>query len=178
MTTISSPLWSLFLATRRNSSSLIHIKLDKTSFLDGLSFSKGYWVHIFLFYFLFEIFPVLLLVLVLISCFNFILVWFNLGFLWSIVGGTSKQLGVPLKTSNRGKTKTIRTPCEINKSFHMGCENFAHHANQFRMLCENKPTMRNHFEHSTNYLQSMRKISQTQHRFTRCTKPQGVCQPI
>ncbi|KAL6345554.1 hypothetical protein AAG906_017281 [Vitis piasezkii] len=36
MTTVSSPLWSLFLVTRRNSSSLIHIKLDNTNFLDGL----------------------------------------------------------------------------------------------------------------------------------------------
>ena len=60
--------------TKRNSSSLIHIKLDKTSFFDGLSLSKDYRVHVFLFYFLFESFPVLLLVLDLISHFNFILV--------------------------------------------------------------------------------------------------------
>ena len=38
-----------------------------------------------------------------------------------------------LKILGRGKTKTIRTPCEIHGSFRMGCENFAHPANQFRI---------------------------------------------
>ena len=84
MATVSSPLWSLFLVIRRNSSSLIHIKLDRTSFFYGLSLSKDYQVHIFLFYFLFQSFLVLLLILILISHFNFdfyfILVCFNLKF--------------------------------------------------------------------------------------------------
>ena len=133
MVTISSPLWSLFPMTRRHSSSLIHIKLDKTNFFFyGLNLSKDYRAHIFLFYFLFEIFPILLLILICISHFNFILVWFNLGFLWSNVGETSEQLGVSLKILGRGKTKPICIPCEIHKSFRMGCENLADHANQFR----------------------------------------------
>ena len=74
MATVSSPFWSLFLTTRRNSSSFIHIKLDKPSFLMDLVFLKTNRVHIFLFYFLFKSFLVLLLVLILISRFNFILV--------------------------------------------------------------------------------------------------------
>ena len=105
MTTISSPLWSLFLATRRNSSSLIHIKPNKTSFFDGLSLSKRLLspylfcficdLRVFRYYYLF--------------CFwFFVLIWFNLGFWWSIVEGIS----------NRRKTKSIHTPCE----------NFAGHA--------------------------------------------------
>ena len=61
---------------RRNSSSLIHIKFDKTNLFYGLSLSKDYRVHNFLFYFLFEIFPVLLLVLFLF--FVLILFWFDL----------------------------------------------------------------------------------------------------
>ena len=142
MAIISTPLWSLFLATRRNSSSLMHIKLDKTSFLNGLSLSKDYWVHIFLFYFLFKSFPILLLVLILISRFNFILVWFNLGFWWSIAKGASKQLGVSLKTSNRGKTKIIQAPCEI----------FAGHAklmNHFAWGEKISHTLRINFTHYT-----------------------------
>ena len=100
---------------KRNSSSLIHIKLDKTSFFFfmDLVFLKTIEFIFFLFYFLFEIFPVLLLVLILISHFYFILIWFNLGFWWLIAGGTSKQLGMSLKILGRGKTMAICTFCEI-----------------------------------------------------------------
>ena len=149
------PLWRLFPMTRRNSSFLIHIKLDKTISFYGLSLSKDYRVHIFLFYFLFESFPVLLLVLILISCFNFILVWFNLGFLLSIAGGTSKQLGVSLKILGREKIKTIRTPCENFVRHAKFMAHFAHPTNQFHTLCENKLTLRTHFAHYAKFLQSM-----------------------
>ena len=128
---------------------------DQFFFMD-LVFQKTIESIFFLFYFLFGSFPVLLLVFILISRFNFILVWFNLGFLWSITGGTSKQLGVSLKILGRGKTNTIRTPCKIfvghakfmahfawdakilhgMRKFCTGCENFAHTANQFLTPCE------------------------------------------
>ena len=162
MATVSSPFWSLFLATRGNSSSLIHIKLDKTSFLVDLVFLKTNRVHIFLFYFWFKIFPVLLLVLILISRFNFIFVWFNLGFLWSIAGGIS----------NRGAIKTIRTPCEIfvghaksmknfawGAKFSHGVWNFAQLANQFHTPIENQNTLQNHFNPYAKFSQTVRKIS-------------------
>ena len=82
-------------------------------FFYGLSFSKDYWVYIFLFYFLFESFPVLLLVFILISRFNFILVWYNLGFWWSIAMGDFKVVGRVLKDSWKRKNKAICAPYEI-----------------------------------------------------------------
>ena len=138
MATISSLLWSLFLATRRNSSSLIHIKLDNTSFLMGLVYLKTNRVHIFLCYFWFKSFPVLLLVLFFIFGFKFILVLFNLGFWWSFTGAFQIE-----------ENKTIRTPCEFFVghvkfiNHFVWCANFctlykpnSHTQRNFRKLCE------------------------------------------
>ena len=76
-----------------------------------------------------------------------------------------------LKILGRGKTKAIRTPCEIHSAFCMGCENFAHFANQFRTLCENKNTLRffPHFAHYEIFAEHA-KSSHTQHHFARCEK--------
>ena len=168
MVTVSSPLWSHFLTTMRNSSSLIHIKLDNTSFFMDLVFLKTNWVHIFLCYLWFKSFPVLLLVLISISCFNFILVWFNIGFGWSIIGGfqteeQAKQFAHLSKFSqgmrNQGiishgvrifahPTNQIRTPNENKptptKYSHTLRTKFAY-PNQFRILCETQRGMRSNF---------------------------------
>ena len=101
-----------------------------------LVFLKTNQVHIFLCYFLFKCFPILLLVLFFIFRFNFILVRFNLGFLWSIVEGIS----------NKGIIKTIRKSCEIFVGHAKSMTHFAwgvnisHGVRKFHTLCENKPT--------------------------------------
>ena len=153
MATISSPLWSHFLMTRRNSSSLIHIKLDNTSFLMDLVFLKTNRVHIFLCYLWFKSFPVLLLVLISISCFNFILVWFNIGFLWSIVGGFQTK--------------------EQEKQF----THFAKFLQGMRNQGINSHGVWS-FAHPAKFSQTIQKISHTQTNFAHYAKPKGVCEVI
>ena len=141
----------------RNSSSLIHIKLDKTSFFYGLSLSKTNRVHIFLFYFLSKSFPILLLVFILISRFNFILVWFNLDFFFMINFR---------RTLNRGKTKKFRTPYEIHNSFRKGP------GAKFRTPCKSiSHTLRINFAHPAKISRPCEIISNTLWNFCRsCEK--------
>ena len=160
MTNVSSPLWSLFLVIRRNSSSLIHIKPNKTSFFDGLSLSKRLLspylfcficdLRVFRYYYLF--------------CFLFfvlILFWFDLTQVFD-----DKLQRDFKQRKNQDNQQTLRNLWLISQ----GVRNFALPANQFCTLCKNKPTLRNHFEHSVKFSQSMRKISHTKHHFAQYVK--------
>ena len=136
-------------------------------FFMDLVFLKTNRVHIFLCYFWFKSFPVLLLVLILIYHFNFILVWVNIGFWWSIAGGfqieeQEKQFAHSAKFSQGMRNQGI--------ILH-GVRNFAHPANQIRKPNKNKLNL-------AKFSQTMRKISHTQINFTHCTKPKGVCEVI
>ena len=136
MAIVSSPLWSHFLATRRNSSSLIHIKLENTSFFIDSVFLKTNRVHIFLCYFWFKSFPVLLLALISIPHFNFILVWFNIVFLWLIARGFQTEEQAKQFTHLAKFSQGMRNQGIISH----GVQNFAHLTNQICTPSENKPT--------------------------------------
>ena len=95
--------------------------------------------------------------------------------------GTSKQLGVSLKRKNQGNSHTLqkfRRACKMSHEFRMRCENFAHPANKFHTLCENKTPYKLISHTLRNFCRACEKFRTPNTILHAVQKPKGSANPF
>ena len=96
---------------------------------------------------------------------------------FKVVGCVLKDSWQRKNQDNSHTLRNFRKACEIHGSFRMGCKNFTH-PTSCETPCKNKLTLRTHFVHFANFLQSIRKFCTPNTVRNTVQKPKGSVNPF